>query len=639
MYIIIMLFLLFITFFISRKNASYRIFLITVNTIISLVYILWRITVIPIHHGLISFILGVTLYLAELLGLVAFFNFQYLFAKKYKLELKTLDNFKNGNIPSVDVLICTYNEPLSLLEKTIAASTNLIYPKYKLNIYVCDDGRRIELKQLCNKYRVNYITREDNEGAKAGNINNALTHIKGDLFAVLDADMIPKKEFLQKTVGYFSDDNMAFVQTPQVYYNLDIYQYNLGRNIPNEQDFFMRDIQEARASRDAVLHVGTNAIFRKKYVEEIGGYPTCSITEDMAVGMLLQEKGYSSALINEELVLGLSANTFTELVKQRDRWCRGNLQVLKHFNPLFSKGLSFGQKIAYFDGAVYWFSNLQKIIYIVCPLIYLLTSKLIINATIYSLLSVYIPFLVGQHLIFKTFSPKSRSVKWAHYYDTAMAPHLTLSIIKEILCLNIKFNVTSKEVVLDKKNFQFRVVFPHIILAIVSIIAWVVSTKLVLENNMHFGAYLINMGWSIFNFIGALISLKAAYQKPIFRISERISINEDITVKLYNKQNNLIIGKLLDISEKGIGILLNEKITEDLNLHIKDKIQVNLLNNDFDCSISRLNNKIIGLQFKNITPDKMKVIMSIFTENMQPHYDNKKIQNYIITDNKESICA
>lgn len=146
MYIIIMLFLLFITFFISRKNASYRIFLITVNTIISLVYILWRITVIPIHHGLISFILGVTLYLAELLGLVAFFNFQY-------------------------------------------------------------------------------------------------------LFAVLDADMIPKKEFLQKTVGYFSDDNMAFVQTPQVYYNQDIYQYNLGRNIPNEQDFFMRDIQEARASR------------------------------------------------------------------------------------------------------------------------------------------------------------------------------------------------------------------------------------------------------------------------------------------------------------------------------------------------------------------------------------------------------
>lgn len=635
MYIIITLFLLFITFLISRKNASYRFFLITVNTVISLVYIIWRITVIPIHHGLISFILGIALYLAELLGLVAFFNFQYLFAKKYKLELKTLDDFKNNIVPSVDVLICTYNEPLSLLEKTMAASLNLNYPKDKLNIYICDDGHRNELKKLCNKYKINYITREDNEGAKAGNINNALTHIKGDLFAVLDADMIPKKEFLQKTVGYFSDDNMAFIQTPQVYYNQDIYQYNLGKNIPNEQDFFMRDIQEARASRDAVLHVGTNAVFRKKYVEEIGGYPTCSITEDMAVGMLLQEKGYSSALINEELVFGLSANTFTELVKQRDRWCRGNLQVLKHFNPLFSKGLNFGQKIAYFDGAVYWFSNLQKIVYIVCPLIYLLTSKLIIDSTIYSLLNVYIPFLVGQHLIFKTFSPKSRSVKWSHYYDTAMAPHLTLSIIKELLCLNIKFNVTSKEVVLNKKSFQFKIVLPHIILAIISIIAWIVSTKLVIENNMHFGAYLLNILWSIFNFLGALISLKVAYQKPIFRISERIPVNDNIKVKIYNKKNNLIVGKLLDISGKGIGILLNENST----FEVKDTVKINLLNHNFSCTICRINKNILGLEFKSITPDEMKLIMSIFTENMQPHYDNKKIQNYIITDNKESICA
>lgn len=635
MYLLITLFLLFITFLISRKNASYRFFLITVNTVISLVYIIWRITVIPIHHGLISFILGIALYLAELLGLVAFFNFQYLFAKKYKLELKTLDDFKNNIVPSVDVLICTYNEPLSLLEKTMAASLNLNYPKDKLNIYICDDGHRNELKKLCNKYKINYITREDNEGAKAGNINNALTHIKGDLFAVLDADMIPKKEFLQKTVGYFSDDNMAFIQTPQVYYNQDIYQYNLGKNIPNEQDFFMRDIQEARASRDAVLHVGTNAVFRKKYVEEIGGYPTCSITEDMAVGMLLQEKGYSSALINEELVFGLSANTFTELVKQRDRWCRGNLQVLKHFNPLFSKGLNFGQKIAYFDGAVYWFSNLQKIVYIVCPLIYLLTSKLIIDSTIYSLLNVYIPFLVGQHLIFKTFSPKSRSVKWSHYYDTAMAPHLTLSIIKELLCLNIKFNVTSKEVVLNKKSFQFKIVLPHIILAIISIIAWIVSTKLVIENNMHFGAYLLNILWSIFNFLGALISLKVAYQKPIFRISERIPVNDNIKVKIYNKKNNLIVGKLLDISGKGIGILLNENST----FEVKDTVKINLLNHNFSCTICRINKNILGLEFKSITPDEMKLIMSIFTENMQPHYDNKKIQNYIITDNKESICA
>lgn len=625
MYILITLFLLFTTSFLSRKNPSYRILLIIVNTSISLIYIIWRITVIPTNSGLISFILGVTLYLAELLGLIAFFNFQYLFAKKYKLELKTLKDFPRNNIPSVDVLICTYNEPLSLLEKTIAASTNMNYPHDKLKIYVCDDGKRDTLKLLCDKYKVNYITREDNEGAKAGNINNALKQITGDLFAVLDADMIPREEFLKKTVGYFSDENMAFVQTPQVYYNQDMYQYNLAKKIPNEQDFFMRDIQEARASRNAVLHVGTNAVFRKKYVEEIGGYPTCSITEDMAVGMLLQEKGYGSTLVNEELVLGLSANTFTELVKQRDRWCRGNLQVLKHFNPLFSKGLSFGQKIAYFDGSVYWFSNLQKMTFIICPLIYLLTSTLIIDANMEKLLTIYIPFMAGQYFIFNAFSPKTRSVKWDHYYNIAMAPHLTLSIIKEMLCLNIKFNVTSKEIVLDKKNFQFKIVFPHIVLAIISIIAWFISTKLVLENNMHLGAYLINMVWSILNFVGTLISIKVAYQKPIFRISERVLINDNIYVNLSNESNNIISGKLLDISEKGVGILLNEEIEQNSILKINDKIQLDLLNHSFNCKICRLNNGILGLKFEKINPEEMKLIMSIFTKYMQPYYDTKKL--------------
>lgn len=625
MYILITLFLLFTTSFLSRKNPSYRILLIIVNTSISLIYIIWRITVIPTNSGLISFILGVTLYLAELLGLIAFFNFQYLFAKKYKLELKTLKDFSINNIPSVDVLICTYNEPLSLLEKTIAASTNMNYPHDKLKIYVCDDGKRDTLKLLCDKYKVNYITREDNEGAKAGNINNALKQITGDLFAVLDADMIPREEFLKKTVGYFSDENMAFVQTPQVYYNQDMYQYNLAKKIPNEQDFFMRDIQEARASRNAVLHVGTNAVFRKKYVEEIGGYPTCSITEDMAVGMLLQEKGYGSTLVNEELVLGLSANTFTELVKQRDRWCRGNLQVLKHFNPLFSKGLSFGQKIAYFDGSVYWFSNLQKMTFIICPLVYLLTSTLIIDANMEKLLTIYIPFMAGQYFIFNAFSPKTRSVKWDHYYNIAMAPHLTLSIIKEMLCLNIKFNVTSKEIVLDKKNFQFKIVFPHIVLAIISIIAWFISTKLVLENNMHLGAYLINMVWSILNFVGTLISIKVAYQKPIFRISERVLINDNIYVNLSNESNNIISGKLLDISEKGVGILLNEEIEQNSILKINDKIQLDLLNHSFNCKICRLNNGILGLKFEKINPEEMKLIMSIFTKYMQPYYDTKKL--------------
>lgn len=632
MYSLIMVIALLLSYIVSKQKVEYRKILIFINSVICCIYIIWRITVIPIHSGIISFLLGITLFLAEVLGVISFLNFKYLFTKKYKLELKTLDEFQFGNIPYVDVLICTYNEPLYLLEKTIAASTNLEYPRHKFKIHVCDDGRRNSLKLLCKKYNVNYISRDNNEGAKAGNINNALKYLKGDLFAVLDADMIPKKEFLNRTVGYFTNENLAFVQVPQVYYNKDAYQYNLMKNIPNEQDFFMRDIQEARAARNAVLHVGTNALFKREYVDEIGGYPTCSITEDMAVGMLLQSRGYDSVFINEELVLGLSATTFTELVKQRDRWCRGNIQVLKHFNPIFTKGLTLPQKIAYFDGGVYWFSNLQKIIFILFPLIYLLTRKLIIDSSILTLLNMYIPFIIGQILIFNTLSPGNRKLTWAHFYEIAMAPHLTLSILKEMLFFKTKFNVTLKEIQQDKKQFQFRVALPHIIIVLVTIIAWIVSTHSLIENNIHLQAYLLNIVWSIYNFIGAIICIKVAYQKPIFRTSERININEDITVNCYYKQNKFK-AKILDLSEKGIGLKLNE----ELDLQCEETIKLDLKGSTFVCKVSRLNKDLLGLKFNKVTPYQMKLIMSIFTENMQPYYKIAKSQEYIVNKKKEVV--
>ena len=576
--------------------------------------------------------LGFVLFTAEVLGLIAFFNFQYLFTSKYKLELKTLNDFEDKNTPFVDVLICTYNEPLQLLEKTIAACTNLEYPNNKFKIHVCDDGRRESLKILCSNYKVNYISREDNEGAKAGNINNALKFLTGDLFAVLDADMIPKKEFLTKTVGYFSNENMAFVQTPQVYYNQDMYQYNLSQNLPNEQDFFMRDIQEARAAKNAVLHVGTNALFRREFVNNIGGYPTCSITEDMAVGMLLQSNGYDSVLVNEELVLGLSATTFTELVKQRDRWCRGNLQVLKHFNPIFTKGLSFAQKIAYFDGAVYWFANLQKMVYILCPLIYLLTSTLIIDSSLKSLLNMYLPFILGQILIFNTLSPKTRSFKWSHYYEIAMAPHLCMSILKELLFLKTKFNVTSKEILYNKKQFQLKVVLPHIIIIIITIVAWIVSTLALIKYKINVGAYLLNIFWSGYNFMGAIISIKVAYQKPIFRSSERISVTKDTKVSIKYKSKSLD-AILVDISEIGAGLKLNK----DIYIEPGEIVTLSINNIDITCEITRINKSLLGVKFNFLSPNQMKAIMSIFTENMMPYYNTYRVQTYSASNSKNNM--
>ncbi len=632
LYLAIMLPLLMISFTIAKIKPEYRKILIICNTFTCFFYIIWRVTAIPLHNGIISLLLGVTLFLAEVLGVIAFFNFQYLFMSKRKLEKRTLNDFKDGNIPFVDVLICTYNEPLYLLEMTMAAAMNLDYPENKFTVHICDDGHRDELKVLCQNYGVDYITRDDNEGAKAGNINNALQCIHGDLFAVLDADMIPKKEFLKKTVGYFCNENLAFVQTPQVYYNQDMYQYNLiSKNIPNEQDFFMRDIQEARASVNAVLHVGTNAVFRRSFVLDIGGYPTCSITEDMAVGMTLQAQGYDTVLVNEELVFGLSATTFVELVKQRDRWCRGNLQVLKNYNPLFTSGLTFAQKIAYLDGGIYWFSNLQKMIFIICPLIYLLTQTLILNCTLQELLNVYIPFILGQFLIFNILSPKTRSLKWSHYYEIAMAPHLCVSIIKEMLNLKTKFNVTSKELVLDRKSFQFRIVLPHIVISILTILAWAVSTPNVLNNNGHIGSYLLNLFWSAYNLLGIIVAIRVARQKPIFRKTERITIKEDLEVFVKYKRK-LLRSIMLDISGQGVSL----KLSKNVSLKKKRKVYLIIRDKEIPCEVVRSRDKLVALKFQHLSPEQMKSVMDIFTENMSTHYDAHRQQVYYEADEKLS---
>lgn len=623
-YAIIMTSLIVISYFISKIHTTFRRVLIIASTIVCVLYIIWRLSAIPLHSGLLSFILGLILYLAEVLGLIAFFNFQYLFIAKYKLERKTLADFKEQPVPFVDVLICTYNEPFSLLKLTIVAAASMEYPKDRFKVHVCDDGKREDLKALCETYGVGYITRDDNEGAKAGNINHALGVIQGDLFAVLDADMIPKKEFLKRTVGYFSNENMAFVQTPQVYYNQDMYQYNLKKNqIPNEQDFFMRDIQEARAAHNAVLHVGTNAVFRRQFVLDIGGYPTCSITEDMAVGMLLQAQGHDTVLVNEELVLGLSATTFIELVKQRDRWCRGNLQVLKHFNPIFHKGLTFAQRIAYFDGVVYWFANIQKMIYITWPLIYLYTQTLILDCTLEDLLNMYVPFFIGQYLIFRTLSPKTRSMKWSHYYEVAMAPHLTLSIFKEMLNLKTKFNVTSKELVLDRKSFQFRICFAHVLIAILSIFGWIISANMLRHGNGHLGAFFLNLFWSGYNLTGVIIAIKVAYQKPIFRKNERIEIENDtmVTLKVNDQE---IYAKIMDISGQGTKV----KILNEIEIKEKEHVVVKIDNVEIPCHAVRYAKPYLALCFENLSFTQLQAVMDVFTTNMHSHYQTKRDQVY-----------
>lgn len=277
-----------------RKIQSERKWLI-VYVVLSMIYMIWRIFfTIPFDYGVMAIILGIVLLIAECLGI---FDFLVHFIGITRLVVPIKPRLEDEvTYPDVDVFIATYNEPWEIIYKTVIGCKNMQYPdSFKVHIYVLDDGHRNEIKELCEQVSVGYLTRETNEHAKAGNINHALQHTSSPYIVTFDADMIPMKSFLMETLPYFIDNQLireqeikdglkeekmtkklGFIQVPQAFYNADIFQYQLFSEdiIPNEQDYFHREVQLAKNSTNSVIYSGSNTVIARQALEEIEGFVT-----------------------------------------------------------------------------------------------------------------------------------------------------------------------------------------------------------------------------------------------------------------------------------------------------------------------------------------------------------------------------
>ncbi|MBI4899049.1 MAG: glycosyltransferase [Actinobacteria bacterium] len=189
---------------------------------------------------------------------------------------------------TVDVFITTYNEPVDLVLTTAQAAENITYPH---RTWILDDGDRSELRDAAETLGVGYVTRGlewagKPRHAKAGNLNNALVQTTGEYILVLDADMVPEPQILHRTLGYFSDDKVALVQTPQ-YFN------NVPRSDPlgSQAPLFYGPIQEGKDGWGAAFFCGSNAVLRREALMELGilGYVTA--TEKAVIGRLKDARG------------------------------------------------------------------------------------------------------------------------------------------------------------------------------------------------------------------------------------------------------------------------------------------------------------------------------------------------------------
>lgn len=168
---------------------------------------------------------------------------------------------------TVDIFITTYNEPIDLVQRTALAAKDITYPH---ETWLLDDGNRAELGEWAAENGIGWIRRSNAwhnrpRHAKAGNINNALMATEGEFILILDADQVPQPNVLDRTLGYFEDERMALVQTPQVFINVPD-DDPLGSQAP----LFYGPIQQGKDSWNAAFFCGSNAIIRREALMHLG---------------------------------------------------------------------------------------------------------------------------------------------------------------------------------------------------------------------------------------------------------------------------------------------------------------------------------------------------------------------------------
>ncbi len=269
--------------------------------------------------------------------------------------------YLNGKRVRVDAFITVYGEDLDVIRQTAIATRDLVGLH---STTILDDGKSEEVRQLAKQLRVDYIRRDTNEGAKAGNINNALKMTKGDYFIVFDADFVPDKMFIYETLPFFEDEKVAFVQTPQHYDNMN----NLiSKGAGFMQHVFYSLVQPGKNRFNAAFCVGTNVIFRRSSIIDIGGIYQYSKSEDIWTSLLLHEKGYKSVYIPNVLAIGKTPETVKTFSLQQLRWATGGFEILLRHNPLFSKKLNIDQKLQYFSTVTYYFGGLAALCLLLLP--------------------------------------------------------------------------------------------------------------------------------------------------------------------------------------------------------------------------------------------------------------------------------
>ena len=279
-------------------------------------------------------------------------------------------------LPYIAAVIPTYGEPREILDETIRSIKQLDYPAERLYILLSDDGHRDEIAHLAAAHNIHY-NKGARKDAKAGNLNSALAHLaehcpQATLILTQDADELIHPTFLQKTVGYFQDPTIAFVQTPKEALTPE------GDPFGNRDRIFYDILQPGRNGCGAAFSCGSGVIWRIAAVRSINGFVTWNVVEDLTTSYFLHSAGYRSEYYNEVLTVGLSPDDIPGLLKQRGTWATDTWRLFLFDNPLVKPNLTLRQRLQYLELGMFYIASVFLIpLLMFTPILSLVTGNFI----------------------------------------------------------------------------------------------------------------------------------------------------------------------------------------------------------------------------------------------------------------------
>jgi cellulose synthase (UDP-forming) len=489
--------------------------------------------------------LAIPVWAAEAYGLLAAGMF---FFTVWRLTNRAAPSASPGL--TVDLFITTGDEPVWLVRRAVLGARAI---QYEHQTTVLDQGARPEIERLATDLGVRYAAAPGIGQSKAEALNEALAGSAAEFVTVFDADHVPVPDFLDRTLGYFEDPRLAFVQTAHDFYNVDSYQHRFdveARKTWHDQMLFFRVIQPGRDRVNGAVFSGSCAVFRRTALDDAGGFARETQAEDLHTSIRLHARGWRSVYHNDVLAYGLAPATAGPYHAQRLRWGQGAMQVLRYDNPLRLPGLTAAQRIVYLASMTSYFEGFQKAIFYLTPAIFLATGILPLAVAPEAFL---LPFALYYGLMLAAFTAAGRGYGMA-LYDAHYAMVRFWTYIKSTVELvGRRWHRPAFETESDAP--PWRVLIP--VWAV-----FLINDAAVYQGTVRFAggieanapAYVFTMLWATLNIWLAIWAIWFTLKKVERRVLYRVPVA--IPVRYASDEGDVGVGVLVDVHEEGAGLVV-----------------------------------------------------------------------------------